>query len=205
MKLLVFSDVHADNEVIENLIKKAKKSDVDVLISAGDLAHFGVGLDEAFKKLNIGIPLLIVPGNHEASSQIANAAKQFKFIRNIHAKTVFLGSVLFFGCGGSSFTPFGTPNELSEKDFKELLVKFNAEQKKNATKFVLVLHDPPYNTKMDLLDSTHNGSKAVRAFVDKYEPDYCICGHFHENKGKQDKLGKTILLNPGPTGKIIEI
>ncbi len=205
MKLLVFSDVHADEEVVGNLIKKAKKSKVDALVSAGDLAHFGVGLDEVFRKLDIGLPLLIVPGNHEAPSQMVNAAKQFKFIRNLHTKTILFNSVLFFGCGGSSFTPFGTPNELSEREFKELLAKFDSEQKNKVDKFVLVLHEPPYNTQLDLLDSTHGGSKNVRDFIERHKPDYCICGHFHENKGKMDKIGKTILINPGLQGRIIEI
>ncbi len=205
MKLLAFSDVHADAGVIESLIKKAKRFRVNALVSAGDLAHFGVGLDEVFKKLNIGLPLLIVPGNHEAPSQIVKAAKQFRFIKNLHAKTMFLGSTLFFGCGGSSFTPFATPHELSEGEFKELLAKFDSALKQRAGKFILVLHDPPHNTRLDLLDSRHGGSKVVRAFIEKHQPDYCICGHFHENKGKMDRIGKTILINPGPQGRVIEI
>ncbi len=205
MKLLAFSDVHADEDRIGRLIKKAKKFKVDALLSAGDLSHFGSGIEEMFKKLNIGLPLFIVPGNHESPKQIENAEKRYKFIRNLHAKTQLFDSILFFGCGGSSFTPFGTPYELSEEELTKLLSKFDYTLKEKATKFVLITHESPYNTKLDTLSPTHHGSKAVRNFIEKNKPNCCICGHFHENAGKQDKIDGTIIINPGYEGRVIEI
>jgi len=36
----------------------------------------------------------------------------------------------------------------------------------------------------------------VREFIEKHQPDLCICGHIHESRNK-DQIGKTLILNPG--------
>ncbi len=40
------------------------------------------------------------------------------------------------------------------------------------------------------------GSIAVRKFIETYEPQLCLTGHIHEAAGT-DKIGKTIIINPG--------
>ena len=70
---------------------------------------------------------------------------------------------------------------------------------------ILVTHQPPYKTALDPIYGEHVGSTSIRKFIKEHQPDYCITGHIHENEGKTDKLGKTIIVNPGPAGKIIEI
>ena len=37
------------------------------------------------------------------------------------------------------------------------------------------------------------------------KPDLVISGHLHETAGKEDKIGKTRLINPGPFGKILDV
>ena len=32
-----------------------------------------------------------------------------------------------------------------------------------------------------------------------------VCGHLHENARKQDKIGKTLIINPGAVGAIVEL
>lgn len=199
MKILVFSDAHSDFDVIYNIIEKAKKEKVDFLVCAGDLTNFGSGLDFILKKLDIGIPLIIIPGNHETEEQIKKAEQKFSFIHSIHCKTYSTDSLVFFGYGGSTFTPFHTPYELKEKNFEKIL-KF----KITSEKLIFIVHQPPYNTKLDLLDG-HYGNIAIRKFIEKFKPLYCICGHFHETQGKRDKIGNTIIINPGYKGEIIEI
>jgi len=200
MKLLVFSDIHGDSDALEKLKKKAKEEKADALVCAGDLSFFGSNLSFIIKSFNIGIPLIIVPGNHETNSQM-NSLKE-KFVHNIHQKSLKLDSVLFLGCGGSSFTPFNTPFEMSEKEFATSISKLKTQD--HQLKIVLLTHEPPYGTILDYLGE-HAGSKSIRKFIDKHQPDYCICGHFHENEGLKDKVGRTIVMNPGPKGKIIEI
>jgi Icc-related predicted phosphoesterase len=43
------------------------------------------------------------------------------------------------------------------------------------------------------------GSKAVRQFIEKYQPDVCVTGHIHESKAV-DRIGKTQIINPGLFG-----
>ena len=51
----------------------------------------------------------------------------------------------------------------------------------------------------------HCGNKDIRKFIDKIKPDLVISGHLHENAGKEDKIGKSRILNPGPTGMLINL
>ena len=204
MKILAFSDVHDDSEVIKGLCKKAVKENVDLLLSAGDFGNFGYGLNSALAKFNIGKQILAIPGNHETSEQLLKAEKKFKFLTVIHLKSLTVKDVLFFGCGGALFTPFHTVNEFSEDEFQEFLEEFDSSQRKEAKKFVFVMHQPPYNTKLDML-SEHIGSKSLREFILKNKPDYAFCGHFHEHMNEEDKINNTRIINPGSSGTIIEI
>jgi Icc-related predicted phosphoesterase len=36
------------------------------------------------------------------------------------------------------------------------------------------------------------GSKAIRAIIEKYQPDLCITGHIHESKGIDSIFGTPI-------------
>ena len=72
-------------------------------------------------------------------------------------------------------------------------------------KIVLVTHAPPYKTRLDKLAGGHCGNKSIRQFIDKNRIDLLICGHLHENFGKEDRIKKTKCINPGPFGKIVEI
>ncbi|MBS3090057.1 metallophosphoesterase [Candidatus Pacearchaeota archaeon] len=72
---------------------------------------------------------------------------------------------------------------------------------------VLVCHQPPYG----ILDKIygrhlpkswigkHAGSKVIREYVNKYQPEYVICGHIHEGKGAV-KSGRTKIYNLGSCG-----
>jgi hypothetical protein len=203
MKILTFVDLHGNLAALKKLVEKARKNKVSAFICAGDISFFGAELHELVKKFkDTAIPLIIIPGNHETPTALHEVVKKSDFAKDIHGKTVIFESCLFFGCGGSKITPFSTPFELNDKEFENKLSKFRKEK---SNRFVFVVHEPPYNTKLDYIDGAHVGSKSIRKFIEKYKPDYCICGHFHENVGKEDKVGKTKIINPGSVGKVIEI
>ena len=84
--------------------------------------------------------------------------------------------------------------------------KFNDAIKNNKDKKIILLtHAPPYRTKLDKLGRNYAGNKSFRNFIEKYKIDLHICGHLHENFGKEDKIKNTKIINPGPFGKIVEI
>ena len=66
---------------------------------------------------------------------------------------------------------------------------------------------PRASTPLDMVtNGQHVGSKAVRDFIENYQPDICVTGHIHEGKG-EFRIGETLILNPGPlkNGGYVEI
>lgn len=203
MKVLAFTDMHGNLSDFRKLKEKARKEKVSAFVCAGDITFFGAEFFNIIKNFQqTAIPLVIIPGNHETAGDIQQAARKHDFVKNMHCRMLEMDSCLFFGCGGSKTTPFSTPFEFSESQFEAKLKKF---KDKEANKFVFLVHEPPYNTSLGSIEDMKIGSKAIRNFIEKYQPDYCICGHFHENEGKEDKIGRTRIINPGPAGKVIEL
>ena len=204
MKLLIFTDIHGDSEIISKILLKVKKDKPDAMICAGDITNFGFGIKSILKRLDsANIPLFIIPGNHETDEEIIIYSQGMKNIKSIHLKPAMFHSLYIVGCGGGGFTQQHAEFEMSEKKFADSMKKVKIRDHKYKT--ILVTHQPPYKTLLDPVYGEHSGSTSIRKFIEKHQPDFCITGHIHENEGKQDQLGKTIIINPGPLGKIIEV
>ena len=66
------------------------------------------------------------------------------------------------------------------------------------SRLILVTHYPPYGTGVDKAwNGTHIGSRSVRKLIEDIKPLAVLCGHVHESRGI-DKVGNTIIINPGP-------
>lgn len=194
MKILSFVDIHGNKAAINRLLKLAPEA--DLLVCAGDLTDFGKNLNEIlkiFEKTNK--QLLIIQGNHEQESQLKQAEKKFKFLKLIHNKLYTINNYSFFGYGGGGF-------ELEDEQLESLIPKLKESIKKQTLTFVT--HQPPYNTKLDLVDRRHVGSKSITKFIQELKPKLNICGHLHENINKKDRIQKTFIVNPGP-GKLINL
>ena len=203
MKLLIFTDIHRNLKDLEKVKALAKNEKPDAVICAGDFTVFGSGIKMMLKQFDLmQLPFFIIPGNHETEEELEIYCRGLKNVRNIHLKSVMFNSVLFIGCGGGGFTEEHAAFEQSEEEFAKAVKKLKVDNKGN--KVVLVVHQPPYGTKLSQLDYDA-GSTSIRNFIDKHKPDVCITGHLHENFGKTDKAGNTKVYNPGPTGKVIEI
>ncbi len=104
--------------------------------------------------------------------------------------------VAVIGVGWSTPTPFGTPSETSEERLGEWLEKAYAEID-TRSRLILVSHTPPYKTATDrLAGGAHVGSSAVRAFIERVQPNVCLTGHIHEARA-EDVVGRTKVVNPG--------
>jgi hypothetical protein len=89
-----------------------------------------------------------------------------------------------------------TPFESTEREIEETLQR--AVKDCRSQKLVLVSHAPPKNTSVDFTRSgTHAGSSAIRSFIETAQPVLAVCGHIHEARGT-DRIGRTIVVNPGP-------
>lgn len=194
MKILSFVDIHGNKTAVNRLVKLAEQA--DLLVCAGDLTNFGKNIEDLLKILEkTSKQLLIINGNHETEKQLKQAEKKFKFINFIHNKLYTINDYAFFGYGGGGF-------ELEDKALESLIPKIK-EQIKNKI-LILITHQPPYNTKLDMVNRQHAGSKSILKLIEELKPRLNICGHLHENISKKDRINKTFIVNPG-FGKIINL
>ncbi|MBW3013249.1 metallophosphoesterase [Candidatus Woesearchaeota archaeon] len=204
MKIFAFVDLHGDAGVFKKVLAKIKKEKPDIVLCPGDLTVFGNQLDYFFKELNnLRLPVLVLHGNHETNELIDKASKKYPHIINLHEKHFHLGKVVFFGYGGGGFAltnpkfePVGRKFELQLQKLKKMYEEL---------KVVFMTHAPPHNTKLDEIHGSSAGCKTLRKFIEKFQPNLAICGHLHENEGKEDKIGKTRLVNPGWNGMFFDL
>lgn len=195
MKILAFGDTHGNLNYLDRSLKKAK--DVDIIICLGDLSNFGRNFKEGINKLKkLDKLVLIIPGNHETSDQIDSVSN--KNIINLHKKSYELNDYIFFGFGGGGFHTIN-------KDFENVAEKFNKTIKKDS-KIILITHGPPYGNALDMIPACgHVGCKSMRKFIEENKILLSVCGHIHENSGKVGRIGKTLVVNPSPFGRVIEV
>ena len=201
MKILIFTDIHGSLNALKRIEQKTKSENPDLLVCAGDISIFEHGIAGIFRRLNkLNKKIITVHGNHEDDATYVKYSKIFKNIVFIHKRHFTKNNLLFIGYGGGGFSQTDKEFEyLAKTKFKDII------SHNKGKKIILVTHAPPYKTKLDKLGRNYSGNKSLRDFIDKYKIDLHICGHLHENFGKEDNIGKTRVINPGPFGKILVV
>jgi uncharacterized protein len=200
MKILFFSDIHADWKALERLLE----TEADAYFSIGDLVSWARGLERAGQILRARQkPVYVIPGNHESAKDIQEFCAEYGFT-DLHSRVEKVGEVNLAGLGYSNPTPFSTPGEYTEDEIQERLQAFAGLEP-----LVLACHCPPKNTSLDRARAgSHFGSKAVAEFVSANSPRYLLCGHIHEAEGVSEALGpekKTKGLNVGKRGFLLDL
>ncbi|HLW81319.1 MAG TPA: metallophosphoesterase [Candidatus Acidoferrales bacterium] len=197
MKIQIFSDIHGDLRSLEKLLSVP----ADIYISAGDLSTFGKGLDACAPILSKQASRVwALPGNHETAAQNQEFCAAADFT-DFHQQIRQIGSTNWAGLGYSNPTPFDTPGEYSEEQIAEALDAF-----RNLAPLYLVVHAPPYGSKLDeFAPGKHAGSRAVREWVEREQPEMLFCGHIHECGGKSDRIGRTRCFNVGKRGYLLDL
>jgi Icc-related predicted phosphoesterase len=197
MKLLVFSDLHGDRAALERLMA----IEADIYVNAGDLSNFSRGLDGLGLLMGRrAARLWVLPGNHEHESRVESFCTRHGF--HVLHKTYFeKHGVHIAGVGHSNPTPFNTPGEDSEETIEANLAPFS-----ELKPLILICHCPPIDTALDDAGrGRHFGSRAVREFIDRHQPDWFFCGHIHEAAGREITMGKTRAMNVGKKGYLLEL
>lgn len=195
MKILAFTDPHFEDKVDQKLIDKAKEA--DVVVCAGDFTWFGRNIDKIMKDfVKFDKPFIFVHGNHEEGEDFKKFSK-YKNLKFIHKKGLVMGDYLFVGYGGGGFSQ-------RYADLEKMIPKIKA--KKGNKKVIFVTHAPVYGTSTDYLEwAGHTGSKSAVEFIKEIKPMLVICGHIEENFGQIDNIGKTVIILPNDTGRILEV
>ena len=193
MRIIAFGDIHM---APANAGEIPAIDTADLLIVTGDITNYGNRLEaetvlSSLADLNSSI--LAVAGNLDQPDVATYLEDRGQ---SLHGRGLVFDDLGIMGLGGSNYTPFHTPYEFSEPRLASFLASGYA-QIRVAADFILVSHAPPVDTETDrLTDGSHVGSSAVRTFLEERQPLLCITGHIHESRG-QDKIGRTIVLNPG--------
>ncbi|MBI2136062.1 metallophosphoesterase [Candidatus Woesearchaeota archaeon] len=206
MKLLIFTDMHGDPKSLRKIAEKSRKA--DFIVCAGDLTVFGRQYRDILEALNaLGKPVFVISGNHETDELLKQAAFGLINIHPIDKRIAEFADYLLVGYGGGGFSLVDERFEKIAKIFLNKIKKIqvSAKQQKTKKKIIFVTHQPPYNNATDLIHGQHAGCKSFTKFIREVRPELVVCGHLHETAGKKDKIGKTIVINPGWQGMILEI
>jgi len=196
MKVLLVTDIHGDTENLENIVSR---ENFDAVLCAGDLCDdnkYSNYEEHLEKVLDIfeseGTLTKAVPGNMDPEEICVRHLIERRM--NLHKKIAAFTTFEAVGFGGGQ-SPFDTPFEPEGEDIKQavetLYDRMSAETR------VAVLHQPPKDTDLDIIDNKHVGSSEVREILEDKKFDLLLTGHIHEARGK-DKINDTVLVNPGP-------
>ena len=195
-----FEKLQADKHLVDELFSK--------VMAAGVKRWVGIA-EERLK--GSAVKCYISPGNDDrfdiddvlrGSSLVIYPEDEVLYIDDRHEMIT---------SGWCGTTPWKSPREVPEA---ELIKKFQPmiDKVQNMENAIFNIHDPPYETPIDLapeLDANlkpvikggaismiHVGSITVRQLIEKCKPLLGIHGHIHESRGFV-KIGRTLCINPG--------
>lgn len=200
MKILAAGDIHGDQRRVKELVRKADKNKVDLVVLCGDIVESELetkNIVGPFVKNNRKV--LLIPGNHETIATVDFLAELYD-ATNLHGYSIKINDVGFFGCGSANVGLFS----LTEKDIYSTLKK-GFEKIKDLKKKIMVTHVHPSGTKIERFSKYVPGSTGVQRAIKNFKPDVLLCSHVHEAQGIEEKIGRTKIINVGRNGKIIEI
>lgn len=190
MRILAFSDLHSSAKQAREIVTASAQA--DLVIGAGDFCNMRQGLPEAMDLLaGIAAPLVVVPGNAESEAELVGAAATGTHV--LHGRGVEIGGIRLFGLGyGVPVTPFGAWScDLTEAEAETMLGGCESTD-------ILVLHSPPKGVVDRTSGGLSVGSAAIRAAIERLQPELVLCGHIHDSWGHSGMIGRTKVVNLGP-------
>lgn len=197
MKILAFSDLHLSSRRAAVLVEASKEA--DLVIGAGDFCNGRQGLHAALQLLaGIKPPMVVVPGNAESAAELRAAALDDMTV--LHGEAMLVEGISIFGLGYAvPETPFGAWScDLSEAEAGMLLDRCRSAR-------ILVTHSPPKGVADETSSGLSVGSTAIRAAIERLQPEWALCGHIHDSWGMRGEIGKTQVANLGPFPTLIEV
>ena len=200
MKIMFFTDTHGDIDSLNHVREQIEEKGAELAVCAGDISVFEEDMHRLLGKVDrFGVPVLMMPGNHESEEYLSKACSRYRNVEYINNGCFENDEVFLICIEGNGFARKDAEFERVAKKLLPLL------KEKKDLRYVLVTHAVPYNTKLDLIGNYHVGNKSIRNFIRRTKPIYAICGHLHENERKKDRIGKTVVVNPGMYGMVLSV
>ncbi|WP_396334402.1 metallophosphoesterase [Clostridium sp. 19966] len=176
---MVVADV--ESPYIWDYFQPEKFSDIDIMISCGDLKAEYL----SFLVTMIKAPLFYVPGNHN-DKYLKNPPEGCV---NIDDKIVKYKGVRILGLGGSKKYNNGY-YQYTEHQMKKRISKLRPKIWWNGGADIFVAHSPALGIG-DGLDKPHRGFQCFYKIFDRYKPKYFLHGHQHLSYTyKNDRIRK---------------
>lgn len=197
MKLYAFTDIHENIAMLAKIKQRIKQHNVDLAICTGDFTVFSHATKKMLTAMNdLGVPLVLIPGNHDDEDEIMSLLPQMKNIHYAHETVITVKGIKFFGFGSRGFSREEPELERLEEEYAD---EFDERT-------IVLCHAPPYGTKLDEVDpGWHVGNETLTRLVRRRKPMLVLTGHIHECFHQHDSIGGTVAINPGPDGEIIEV
>jgi uncharacterized protein len=197
MKFLTFVDLHEDKKQLKRLVARASEDDVDFIICAGGLHPVVSNIKFILNRLNsLGKKVYFVCANEQERNIVSSFIESYENCVFLDGQAIEHEDYVLLGHGG---------NGLAREDFEFRQVSRKWYGNYKNKKSVLVLYGPAYETKLDKVEDKFLGNIDYRKFILRMQPKVAISGHIVESYGVSDKLEKTILINPGLEGMVIEL
>lgn len=195
MRLAYLVDIHERFSLVSTNLSRI--GELDALVLGGDLTNAGTAEDaeRALVEWQASVPRLFAVAGNMDSPAIDTRLRELDI--SLDQAGVVVEDIGFFGVSAAPVSSLRTPYELDEEELtRRIDVAF--EQVVGSSRQIFCPHAPPRGTACDRLrDGQHVGSTAVRAFIEREQPDLVLCGHIHESRGV-DRIGKSRIVNPGP-------
>ncbi len=194
LRILLLSDLHGAVPQLPAF----NRNNYDVVILAGDVTNgtkVESRIDACVQKLAFLGEFYILQGNSDYPALVEMNLSQ-KNAKILHKKVIRVGDYEIIGSGGAT-TGLINYSAFSEAQFERNLREVFASAQGSPNHQILVTHDPPYNTALDLnLRKEHVGSSSVRHIIEEKQPLLALCGHIHEARGIE-KINNTTCVNAG--------
>jgi uncharacterized protein len=206
MRILGLCDLHNDRGAATRLAGLSRGARSDLIVCAGDLASDGEHLPSVYSALRSAmVPVLCIPGNHDGHAQYEAAISAAGWI-DLHGRLHRAGNLVFAGWGVHSDDALPSSDASQQRDDPALSAVLEAVKDISPGRLVLVAHVPPAGTASATdVRRVDRGSAQLRRWVDEHQPAVVLCGHVHHREVVLERIGHTLVVNPGPHGHVLDV
>jgi Icc-related predicted phosphoesterase len=187
MRILALADV--ESKYLWDYFEKTKLADIDLILSAGDLAPQYLEFLATYSK----VPLLYVHGNHDGCYKDTPPLGCICIDDDIYEyqglRIMGLGGSMCYNYSGFQYTEIQM-NRRYQKMRPKIWRKKGID--------ILLTHSPAKDFH-DGEDLPHAGFDCFKTIMDRYEPKLFVHGHVHKNYGRdfmrEDMYGNTRVIN----------
>ena len=193
MLIYAVADIHGKKSHFKTIRKNIDRYNPDFLVIAGDITR-RFRYRKPLTKLNeLKVPVLAVLGNSDWNF-IHKIMDHKSNITNLNLRNYTGIDFSFTGISGTIPLPLNNIVSFNERKKFEQIAEFMNKDT------ILVAHPPPYGILDLVFKNYHTGSKVLREFIEKHQPQLVLCGHIHDQTGRAF-INKTLVVNCAMTKK----